>query len=207
MKSLIKLAIAFLVVVMAVPAYSEVLVYKLTEKDLALFEKTGGQWWAGKGQDAGYLVIDVDFGPPATFSNATILWFGTDENGNKLYEVIELEDNLELIVAAADNGTTYWIVRLDIPGSMTLMLDGKVKANDVGTDQKEDLAKSLKGNSIRDENDNGDREIARSVYTAKLDSKLTKAYNDPNGDNPQDFDAAVAALETALQNGGYQEDV
>lgn len=207
MKSIIRLAIGLVVAGMALPACGEVLVYKLTEKDLALFERTGGQWWTGKEQETGYLVIDVDFGPPATFNSATILWYGTDENKNKIYEVVELEDNLELVVAAADNGTSYWIIRLDIAGRMKLMLDGKVKATDIGTDQKEELAKGLKGNNIRDETDDGDREIARSVYTAKLDAKRTKAYNDPEGDNPQDFDAAVAAVETDLQDSGYTEDV
>lgn len=197
MKS-VKIAILLVAWALSLTADGEVLVYKLTEKDINGFERDTGQWRTFKGNENGFLVFEVDLDANEILQTS-VIWYWTDTNGVKWYEAYAI-DGFELV--AADVTVKHWVVLLKDTDIYMLLLTGKTISTSIGTSQPEDIARGLKGYSIYDETTGADREMGTTQLSVKLDAKKTKQSNDPGGIN-QDFDLSVDEVILHLEQKGY----
>ncbi|MCK4784851.1 MAG: hypothetical protein KAV87_13950 [Desulfobacteraceae bacterium] len=203
MKTLAKLVILLAVVALSVPAYGEILLYNIKEKEICDYEYEGGQWEIRVGSGRGYLVLDVDF-LTGTIVEATSIGYWKEKGGTKWYDADPI--NLELVVVDAKRKSWVILEKIATPDKHAiLMVAGTVKSTNVGSGQNQEVAKSLKGYNLNDETNGPSPELEMDSLSLKLHSKGTKSFNDPLGINGN-FNDSVQEVVDYLESKGYQEE-
>lgn len=150
-----KLLLLVIVAAMCVPCYGGILVYK-TSTSATVF--TGDVKEVQK--DRGYLVLDVDF-DTQTVNSAQQVTYGDAEQ--------------ETTVVSVEFSTPTGFIVADYSGNdKDAILFGKATLTDIGLSGDETVAKSLKGSMLVGL---GTADLGTGTYSAKLDTKMTKAAN------------------------------
>jgi hypothetical protein len=192
MKTLAKLVMLLVVLALCLPAYGDILVYKVSikVKGIDVDEDERGTLKA-----RGYLVVEADFGFGDIYDSSLIL-YGKDDEGDKVQETFV--DAIDYFIWLE---TSHGAI-LDIGGVGEAVLTGKAKPTNVGTDEKVDIAKKMTGNVLVDGVLPlvGFDALGSGTISARLHSKWTK---DANEDGGIAFGVVVGIVELYLDDKGY----
>ena len=202
MKTLAKLVMLLVVVALSVPAYGEILLYRSIEKD-TYFRYEAGEWKVEKEKNKGYIVLNVDYAT-GTIEDASAISYWKGDKGNKGYNVGVVD--LELVIVDAKRKSWVILEKIADPEELSIiMMAGNAKDTNIGTGQKREVARSLKGYILDDDTPDPDRSLQMSTISLRLYSKWTKWFNNPAGPN-QDFNLSVQEVIDYLEDKGYQPD-
>lgn len=175
-----KLILLLVLVALCVPAYGDILIYKVSIKVQGIAENGSAEM--GKASLKGYLVLDVvDFSTsPIMIVDDTLLVYGKDNIGDKIYNSTNTGLWIDGFVIDSKSAVFAYMNAWGADLSAT----GKSKMTDIGTLQDEVIAKSLKGALTTNPGGMSDPlDPVTSLYgsgkvSAKLDSKYTKEANE-----------------------------
>ncbi len=192
-----RLLLVLLVLVFTVPAGAEVLIYKMTTKQVSFMEDPSG-WELEKENVKGYLVLEGGPGDDTVDLWSIGLWKDKDPNGKmQKYAGAEHAGKYEIIEAEIGNKTLWIITGGD--EDQKVLLTGQMTEAKLG-DEVQHFAKKLTGIVISDTEDNpGERDIGNTKVTLALQTKesIEALAEDYDGDEAVDF------LLNELEGKGY----
>jgi hypothetical protein len=186
----------FAIIIMLVlcrPVYGEVLVYNISGSTKGVDIETGNYL---RQQLRGYLVFDASISQVKVNSSA-LIFIGSDASNAKIQETVS-----DIVFEFRKTSEWLSIELYDESYGMDCVLTGGAKSTDIGSADKENVAKGFNGNIVisgtlplidRDARSSGPIKL-------KLDANTTKDANKKT----MSFLQVVADLQTKLLNSGYQ---
>jgi hypothetical protein len=182
-----------IILVLCRPVYGEVLVYNISGSTKGVDIETGNYL---RQQLRGYLVLDASISQVKVNSSA-LIFIGSDASNAKIQETVP-----DIVFEFRKTAEWLSIELYDESYGMDCVLTGGAKSADIGSANKENVAKGFNGNIVisgtlplidRDARSSGPIKL-------KLDANTTKDANKKT----MSFLQVVADLQTKLLNSGYQ---
>jgi len=203
MKTLAKLVMVLAVLALCLPAYGDVLVYKISIKASG-FDINAGE--AGKVKARGYLVVDFDLTVLADMQSgdseeldAELVLYGK-EGGYKWRKTVVVDTFDITFVEVGNRSKPHTVAEMEVDvreGTVVAILAGPDKSTDIGLSRKYYVPAGLKGSALV----SGDSYMGSGKISVKLDSTATKDANLYLGG---DSDDTVEGLEDYLQDKGHE---
>jgi hypothetical protein len=180
------------------PVYGEVLVYHISGSTKGIDVETGNYL---RQQLRGYFVLEVSISQVKVNSSA-LIFIGSEASNAKIQETIP-DIVFEFRKTTAASGSEWLSIELyDELYGIYCVLTGNAKSTEIGSANKENVAKGFNGNIVisgtlplidRDARSSGPIKL-------KLDANTTKDANKKT----MSFLQVVADLQSKLLNSGYQ---
>jgi hypothetical protein len=191
-----KLVMLVIVLAVCVPAYSEILIYKVATTAKA-YEVDSHEFVSGGVKS--YLVIEVnDFNSLDVVNDVEIRYF-KNAVGNKVQDTVNINLDLsrEILTGKAFDAVIASYVE---PGDITGTLLGKTTMAFVATGVKKSIPTKLEGQLLID----GSVQSLTLVGTAKMVATLKPDWTKAANDFDMSFDEAVSEIEGFLFDAGFE---
>jgi hypothetical protein len=190
-----KLVMLFIVLAVCVPAYSEILIYKVATA-AKVYEEDSHEFVNGGIKS--YIVIEVnDFNSLEVINDVEIRYF-KNAVGNKVQDTVNINLDLSREVLAGKEFDAV-IASYVEPGDITGTLLGKTTMAFVATGVKKSIPTKLEGQLLVD----GTVQSLTLVGTAKMVATLKPAWTKAANDFDRSFDETVLDIQGFLFDAGF----
>jgi len=169
-----KLVMLLAVLALCMPAYGEILVYKVSgrAKGIDIDDQV-----MGTAKFRGYHVVDVNFNGEPNIEDDVLIVYGRDENGDKIGGGYgeAIADFMQVDIASF-----AWAVWLNLDDQVIGTVTGKARERNIGADDDEIVALRMKGHLLVDGvvpptfHDS----VGSGKISARLKRKWTRDYNE-----------------------------